>query len=167
MKIIATETFLKSLDELDSFYNKFISTPWYNFKHGIKNIWNFKKIVWEHRDWDYEYILRMQYFQLERLKNLIDKYGNEVDESRIPKVKDMERCIELIKNIIDDEYYTRVGCANQNYKFELNEDDTLSLISSYTDEEFREFYEKTIELKEKEIEELYKILKEKSESWWD
>lgn len=159
----------------------FVYTVWQNIinlkdyirrdiPYGTKNLIRFFKLVWVHRDWDYDYILTMQKFQLELLLKGIKKYANEVDETRIPKEKDMERCIEILNNLIDDNYAKRCG-----YKYtgkvvfipikgtELSE---YSLFGGQSQEELHDIFQKSYKLQEEETEELYNLLK-KSQSWWD
>lgn len=182
MKVLAGDSFFKSLKKLGSFRHRYIEMPWYDFKHGIENLWNYKKIVWNQRPWDYYDILKMQQFQLKRLKTTLEN-GWEVDESRLPKIEKMSRCIEIIQNIFDDQdmentYMERVGYESDKVTHDFvpvipeegEEDKRLVEFvtdSPYSDEETKKFYKDADELEKAESKELYEIINENSKGWWD
>ena len=82
--------------------------PWLDFKRGVKNLWAYRKIVWGMGDFDYSYVLRMKKFQLERLLKTLEN-GHEIESDRNPKLEDIRRCIELLNNILEDNYDERCG----------------------------------------------------------
>lgn len=176
MKVVAGDSFFKSLKKLSSFRHRFIEMPWYNFKHGIKNIWQYRKQVWKQRPWDYYSILEMQQFELKRLLKTLEK-GYEIDETRLPKVAQIERCIELIQNILDDDsfdntYLDRVGYDIMKIKHEFVPSDEEGFFemksdSPYSDEESDRMHKEGEELKKKEINELFNTIRDNFETWWD
>lgn len=85
-----------------------IKDLYYDIKQGLRSLIRYFPIVWKTRDWDYYYLFEMQKFQLELLLKIIKK-GHEIDETRIPKEKDIQRCIDLIDNINQNNYFERCG----------------------------------------------------------
>ena len=176
MNVVAVDSFFKSLSKMFSFRHRFFEMPWYDLKHGLRNLWTFRKVVWQQRDWDYYDILRMQQFQLKRLKATLIT-GNEVDETRLPKIENMTRCIELIQNMFDDEdmentYMERVGYDIEKVKHDfvpVEGKDYFKFVtdSPYTDDETTKFYKDAEKLEKAESKELYEIINEGSRSWWD
>ena len=176
MKVVAVDSFFKSFRKMFSFRHRYIEMPWYNLKHGLRNIWNFKKIVWQHRDWDYYDILRMQQFQLKKLKATLAD-GHEVDESRLPKIDKMSRVIELIQNIFDDQDMEKTFMSRVGYDFDKVSHDFIPVEgkdyfefvtdSPYSNEEFKKFYDDADELEKAESKELYEIINNHSLGWWD
>lgn len=159
------------------------------FYWPIKNFFTYKKIVSKTRPWDYQFILEMLRFQLNLLNNQIKKHDREMDETRIPKEKDMDRCIELLGNLIEDNYKERCGYiykdrnwdqmwrpidrSDESYEIFKNENKNDSELFEFVDDETEEEHEKNSkifaearELEEKEIDELFNIMKN-YQGWWD
>ena len=144
--------------ELKWLFRKYIKYPYSNVKWYFKNQIHFHKIVSKMRPWDYSYVLDMLYFTLNDLGTYLEFKGIEVDENRLPRVKQIKRCVELIKNIQADEYMERVG-----YDYEFNK----GLKNKGQKQDYKEFYEKALELENNESEELFSILKNNIKGWWD
>lgn len=163
-------------------FHRFIT---YDLPWGFKNLKNFFKVVWNFRDFSYGYIEAMHKLQLELLLKGIRKYAHEVDEGRLPKEKDMERCIELLKNRINDDFADRCGYRHEGImKWNSMENDPdieeiekesevsrkelrkLEIEGGQSDEELREIFANARKLEDEELEELYNILKN-SPGWWD
>jgi hypothetical protein len=68
----------------------------------IKNIWKFRKALWEYRGWDYSYTLHFLEICLTDLSNSLQY---EVPESRLKKIAKINRCVEIIKRKRDDIYF--------------------------------------------------------------
>ena len=64
----------------------------------LKNVWAFRKPLWNFRWWDYSFTLDMMQKCLEIMSTQIEERGIEVDSSRLKKVEKMKRAIQLIKN---------------------------------------------------------------------
>lgn len=77
----------------------------YDFPRFIKNIWRFRKQMWEYRPWDYGYTMDNLRQSLYLMSEYIDKRGLEVDESRRKKVYYMKRCIHLIDLLAQDDFH--------------------------------------------------------------
>ena len=126
-------------------------------------------------NFDYHSILEFQKFQIEKLLEDV-KNGMESDEGRIPKEKDMTRVIELIGNILEEDFMERCGYDNSRVEFgcfksnDKSDQDLIELKNvhpnKYSQKEYREIADKSIELQKKESKELYRILNENSLSWW-
>lgn len=107
MKVIATDSFSKSLDRLIWHQHpvyKFYEFFRYKLPMFFKNVWFFRKELWKFRSWDYSFNLMMLRRSLEKTVNTIEFYGMEVDESRMKKVEKMKRVIELLSHIREDSY---------------------------------------------------------------
>ena len=96
-------------------------------------------------------------------------------------VNNLERCIELLDNMIKDDYDERCG-YDYNYKIsfvpykgndELDEDlkgeELFEMVSDITDEQKAHndnVREQAKALKEKEEEEFFRLFRENYQSWW-
>lgn len=60
------------LEDIEIWYNNlFIFDIYYNIKNGVKNLWKYRKVIWDDRWYDYQYI----FFILEfKLKNTIKNW---------------------------------------------------------------------------------------------
>ena len=72
------------------------------FLKGLRNFWEFRKLVFHHKDWDYSFSLRLFGFGLKRLGDFLEKNGTEVEETRMLKVSKIKRAVEIIKAIEED-----------------------------------------------------------------
>jgi hypothetical protein len=149
---------------------------YYNTKRGIGNLFRYFRVVWGMVPWDSHSIYEMMKFQITILCNNIEKYGHEIDENRIPKIKDMRRCIEILDNIIEDKYMDLCGYDN-NYKIiwkpTKKEDKKNFKLYEMTSDATKEqeknnsrAIKESFELEEKELKELFDLMK-KSGGWWD
>lgn len=107
MKVEFAPTFFKSFKRMIRHntwwyktYDFFRRDLWYFFG----NIWYFRKEIYKHRPWDSSYSMSLLRRSLEQLCDTVEKYGQEVDEGRLPKVEKMKRAIQLIKYFENDEF---------------------------------------------------------------
>jgi len=88
------------------------NTWWYKtynlFRRGIpnfvKNVWRFRKPLWNHNWWDNHASLEFLQVSLTHMADNIEKYGIEIDGPRLKKVEKMRRASQLIQNYINDSY---------------------------------------------------------------
>lgn len=151
-----------------------IEDLYYDIKVGIKYLIKYFPIVWKTRDWDYHYLFVMMKFQLELLLKRIKK-GNEVDETRISKEKDIQKCIDLLGNLIKDDYmercgfeYNRINYKTVPYKDSLNLTNLVNVHPNpQPDKEIKNILEKSEKLQQQELKELFDILRDNCLGWWD
>jgi hypothetical protein len=175
MKIQFADTFTDSLRALIRH-----QTWWYQtyslFRHDLprffKNVWTFRKALWNHYWFDHHGTLRFLETGLTNISDTIEKYGNEVDGPRLKKVAAMRRAIELIKNYNEDKYIemaeSELGpLALHDWEFEPVPDkpEYSRIIDRDTEEEKihnRKVFDRAREIEEKEWKELFEILKGQS-----
>lgn len=170
------------IDEIKWFWKFKVKYPWYDFRRGVQNLFTHFSIVWSSGDFDYAYILRMMKFKLERLEKVLED-GYEIEEDRLPKLKDIKRCIELLNNKLEDNYAERCGYEPNAVKHEFvpiekDEDgeqlyELVSTPITKTNEEIKEILNEAHKLEQVEWEELWDIIKKGKNSpydmrsWWD
>ena len=111
----------------DSILKKIVGFFWYDCKlwkvkdaltigipNFFKNIWRFRKELYQHQWWDYTFTLQMLYRSLSIMVDKLEKDGIEVDSHRLKKVAKIRRAIQIIKSKIDGDYIGRA-------EFELGE----------------------------------------------
>ena len=174
-KIIFTDGFFKSFKK--SFID--IRKPWkisfwediyYDVKWYFWALFKYHKIVRGMRPWDACYIFKMIKFQLEVLLPQIEN-GNEEEESRGEKVKDIKRFIELLNNNINDDYVARCG-FDYNFEFDFvktDHKDLVELKSNETKEQSlknSKALEDAHKLEKDEMEEIGRLIT-KMPGWWN
>lgn len=174
-KVVLTNGFFKSFKKC--FVD--IRKPWkwyfwediyYDIIWYFRNLFKYHKIVKQMRPWDGCYIFQMMKFQLEILLPQIEN-GNEIDESRLEKVKDIKRLIELLNNHIEDDYVDRCG-FDYNFKFdcvETKNERLVELKSNETEEQNiknSKAVKDAFDLEMAEMEEIGKLIT-KMPSWWN
>jgi hypothetical protein len=141
----------------------------YDLPRFFKNIWRFKKLLWNHYWWDHYGTLAFLEVALTHMSDNIEKHGNEVDESRLKKVAAMRRVVELIKNYNEDNYINMAekelgNLILHDWEFEPVPDkpDYSQLVDKDTPEEKehnRKVLKRAREIGEQEWSELFVILK--------
>lgn len=169
MKVSATDSFFTSLNKLaryDSWWYKTYRAIRYDIPYFFKNIWKFRKELYEHRDWDYRYTLRILYRSLTILENRM-KDGLEVPESRDKKVFKIRRAIEILKHIMDDDAIERAELElgelkESSYTFSDTNDGFYELIGSASEEAIehnRRVFNRSHQIETDEWNELWDIFK--------
>jgi len=110
MGVELKDTFFESVEKL-VWYDTKLWKVWEFIKRGLpnffKNIWRFRKELYNHQWWDYHFTLEMIYRSLTIMVNKLELEGIEEDDSRMKKVGKIYRALELIKHKLDDDYVNR------------------------------------------------------------
>lgn len=172
MKVEFANSFSKSIKRLirhNTWWYKTYSLFRYDLPRFFKNIWKFRKGLWNHYWFDHHGTLRFLEIGLTDMADRIEKDGMEVDSSRLKKVAKMRRAIELIKNYNEDNYIEmaekEIGeLILRDWEFEDVEDKPgySRLVDNDTEEEKehnRKVFERAHEIEENEWNELFTILK--------
>ncbi len=171
---------IKTLIMHESWWYKTYETIRYKIPVFFKNIYRFRKVLWNHRWWDYRYTLEALQTSLEIMESKMHD-GMEVFESRGKKIEKMQRAIQILKNIGEDNYIEMAEAElgeiiHHPWEFEETGDTTdtpfgekgekmYQLIDKESPEEKehnRKVYDRTHELEEQEWNELWEIFKGKS-----
>lgn len=184
MKTIAQDTFFKSLKKILNSRRwwrwEFYQNKYSEFKWRIWAFRNYSGIITKNaRPWDSQVVL---IFMKKHFENLIKclKNGHEIEETRYLKIKDIKRCVEIIENILKEDYLERCGFDNERNNFTFvpieGVEEQYELVykeGAQTKEERREISKKARELELEEWGELWEILKKGKFSdvgmngWWD
>jgi len=146
MEITYSEKFYKSLKKLmweQSLIYRFYALFRYDIPRFFKNIWLFRKPLWQFHWFDYSYNLRLFKRSLEITCDNFEKYGYELEENKNLRIQKMRRVIELLDNHINDNYSERI-----KKKYNIEE------LENLTSEQLEEI----IELENKEWEEIWEII---------
>jgi len=170
MKVQFTDTFFESVKKLvwyDTKLWKVLETVRYDIPLFFKNIWRFRRELYQHQWWDYHFTLQMLYRSLSIMVVKLEKDGIEEDISRMKKVNTIKRALELIKHKLNDEYIEiiekELGPINYKpFEFELLDNGNYKLVDNNTPEEKKhnsKIYSYARKLEEKEWKELWNIFK--------
>ena len=174
MDVQFTESFFKSLKTMNRHQNWWYKTYElfrYKIPYFIENVWYFRKELWEHRSWDYTFSLMMLRRSLTKLAHTLEFYGWEEDVSRMKKVNEIKRAIQLIDRLRESEY---IKLAEDELGEILNKDWNFDNFKDDTPEEMehnRKVFQKARDIEEAEWKELWKIIKGGKNGgmrgWWD
>lgn len=136
MKVKFSDTFTKSLDRLiwhESKIYKTYSLFRYDIPRFFRNLWLFRKNLWNHTWYNGDgSVLPWVKTAVDDMSWRIEKYGIEVDESRLKKVAKMKRLSYLIDVCVKDSFIEE---AEKELGFEY----------IYTNFEFEEVSDKTFD----------------------
>jgi hypothetical protein len=180
MKVEFKDTFFESVEKL-VWYDTKLWKVWAAIRYDIplffKNIWRFRKELYNHQWWDYRFTLEMLYRSLSIMEKGMSEKGIEVTETRDVKVQKMRRALELLKHKLDDDYIQRaeveLGELSHNpIDFEPIEgkEGLYRLVDNDTPAEkkhARNVYKRARVIEEKEWKELWDIFKGKKFTTWE
>ncbi len=192
MKIEAKDSFFESVEKLvwyDTNLWKVWSAVRYDIPLFFKNVWRFRKELYNHQWWDYRYTLEMMYRSLSIMVVKLEKDGIEEDSSRGKKVAKIKRALELLKHKLDDDYIERAEnelgpLSTNSFDFEPVEgkEGLYRLVDNDTPAEKKhasKVFKRARVIEEKEWKELWDIFKGKKfttfekfdgsdlRGWWD
>jgi hypothetical protein len=177
MKVQFADSFgdsLKTLIRHQSWWYKTYEVIRYKIPAFLKNIYRFRKMLWNHRWYDYRYTLEALQTSIKIMEKGMHN-GNEVPESRNKKIAKMQRAVELLDHIMNDDYIDRVELelgplVLRDWEFEEVEAGVSRLIENETKAEKahnRKVFQAARNLEEKEWRELWNIFKGQSNLDWN
>jgi hypothetical protein len=192
MKVEFKDSFFESLEKL-VWYDSNLWKVWAAIRYDIplffKNVWRFRKELYNHQWWDYRYTLEMMYRSLSIMVVKLEKDGIEEDVSRGKKVAKIKRALKLLKHKLDDDYIERAELelgelSNRPFDFEPIEgnEGLYRMVDNDTPAEKKHatnVYKRARVIEEKEWKELWDIFKGKKfttsekfdgsdlRGWWD
>jgi hypothetical protein len=173
MKVEFTDSFWESLKTMSrhrTWWYKTYELFRYKIPYFFENVWYFRKELWEHRSWDYTYSLAILKRSLTKLAHTLEFYGWEVEESRMEKVKNIKRAIQLIDRMRSDEYIeqaeSELGKLHIDWEWSDEED------TPEQKEHNAKVFKRSHDIREADWKELWKILKGNEmdggmRGWWD
>ena len=128
-------------------------------KNFIKNIWNFRKFLWENRWWDYSFI----FFMLrEKLKIDVKYYKrHSINKYACDQIKRMNLCIKVLNRILEHDY-----TENALSFFEKDYPD-WHRTKNYDKKRFVKCLQQEERQQKQDIEYLFKLLTKYIRTWWD
>ena len=143
---------------LSAFYQE-IRCRLRNLVIGIKNIIDYIPIVYKDRDWDYEFILDILRYKLERTRDRIK--NDNIVESTNRIVDEINTQIKLI-----DDY------RNNDEIYELSHQSLLSKIAkakseNTKDKYLKQYYTNLLKEENKAWCKIFDYMKEHMRAWWD
>ena len=180
MEIKFEDSFGKSIKRLirhNTWWYKTYELFRYDLPRFFKNIWLFRKGLWNHYWFDHHGTLKFLEIGLTDISNNVEKYGTEVDEGRLKKVLAMRRAVQLIRNYNEDRY-TEMAEAElgemilHEWEFEPVPDRPgyTRLIDKDTPEEKehnRKVMDRALKIQTQEWDELFEIFKGQDYSKFD
>ena len=107
MKITFANSFwqsLKNIEKYGTWWYRIYTILRYEILHFFKNIWKFRRELWGFAWWDHTFMLKFMRRSLLDMAANTEKYGWEVDKTRLKKVDKMFRAAAILDNIIEYNY---------------------------------------------------------------
>ena len=180
MKVDVKDSFFESVEKL-VWYDSNLWKVWAAIRYDIplffKNIWRFRKELYNHQWWDYRFTLEMLYRSLSIMVVRLEKDGIEEDVSRGKKVAKIKRALELLKHKLDDDYVERAEAelgelVLSDFEFEKTEEGNYKMVDLLIEtasvrKHNRKVFKRASDIEEKEWKELWDIFKGKKFTTWD
>jgi hypothetical protein len=153
---------------------------WYRTKHSFISLWVWFPVIWNDRQWDFNYFYKI----LRHKINLQLKYAMEKDRVLIQEKENLERCIFLLDRIIEEDYdeiyrlehekkwgapvFHYYPTENGAYRIEV----THPNVKTEEDEELmKKEFNDNIWLANNQLQkdktELFDIINDNIDKWWD
>ena len=110
MKITFADSFWKSMDTMrrnQTWWYKTYEVFRYKIPFFFRNLWYFRKELWEFRGWDYNFNLRLLSRSLQKTAHVMEYHGQEVEIYRMRKVNKIKRVVEILESIRESVYIDR------------------------------------------------------------
>ena len=141
-----------------------------NIKNFFYNIYKFRKALWRHRWYDYQGTLHFMEIGVADIAKNISIKGIEVERHRFKKLEKMNRVVEILRNLRENNYFDLVeaemgrGYDVSGQKFvPLKENpDFYELVDDYSEEQRdfnRRYFMRVRQLEEQQWNELWDIMK--------
>lgn len=162
---------------------KKIDHTYYNIKRGILNIITWFPVIWNDRDWDHWHLYNILYKKLEMMENLQRNHGCHVDNVKV--ADQIKVCKLLLKRLIDDNYLEN-ATVNHDKKWgelsmftrEIEGSDCVSMHTKTTKDltekeseiervERHRLYKHSDNMKEQDLDMLFRIIRKRIQGWWD
>jgi hypothetical protein len=192
MKVEFKDSFFESVEKL-IWYDTNLWKAWSAIRYDIplffKNVWRFRKELYNHQWWDYRFTLEMMYRSLSIMVVRLEKDGIEEDVSRGKKVAKIKRALELLKHKLDDDYVDRAEAelgelVLSDFEFKKTEEGNYKMVdllieTSSVRKHNRKVFKRASDIEETEWKELWDIFKGKKfttmddfdgsdlRGWWD
>lgn len=98
-------SFLKTYYRWNSWNNCFenFEQYFYDFKYGVKNLFNWFSIVWADRDWDNLFLYQLLQFKFSKMADNNEQYSLHVGKDI--KVRKMRVCAEIFRRQLSEDFY--------------------------------------------------------------
>ena len=97
-------------------------------KTGIKNLWKWRKVIWNDRDWDYGFLFKIMHAKLSFMQKEFETtnicVGQDKDAAQI------KQTVELLYKLIADEYWKLSEDFSKEHECKQKDLDTLLTIIS-------------------------------------
>jgi len=153
-------------------------------RYGIKNLIVWFPVIWKDRNWDHWFIYKILRTKLHLTEQLIRNYGHHV--KHIEDADKIKKCVILLDRLIEDDYHENVykdhykkwgesemvftdvedhpDYSEMNIKYpnvKTEEDEKLER------KQFKLIMNKPQEMKDQDLDLLFKIMRKHIQSWWD
>jgi hypothetical protein len=173
MEVKFKDSFLESFEKMikrERWYWKSWDFLIYDLPRFFKNIWIFRKALYNHRWWTGHH--SVFYFMETSLNDIVknvDERGNEVRETSEKKIQKMRRAVEILQHFRVEDFIDLaerdlgITLIHRDLEFEDSgrDDGTFSLVDNESDEEKennRKIFDRSREIEENMFKELWKIL---------
>lgn len=148
---------------------------YFKFKRGIINLLKWFKIIWNDRNWDYIYIIKLLEFKIKLMEQDFNKNSNFIDAEKILKELKIVRllCNKLIKDNYEEEQLYSHDKKWGELDLDFNNDEILLLRENAKNKEdqvketkeFLKKIEKAEVNKKSDINFLFKFISRNIQKW--
>ena len=179
MDINFSNSFFDSLKRIAR-HNTWYYKTWDFFRSGlpgfIRNLWVFRKCLWNHRWWDWRFTMELMQTSLKEMERGMQE-GLEIKETRNKKIYKMRKAIYIMDHFMNDDFIElaekELGSLPESsleFKQLENDPDLFEMLDKDTEEQKihrRKVYARAREIEEKMWIELWETFKGQDYSKFD
>ncbi len=183
---------MKSLIKKYIFTSKYSNAGWLwplkDLKYGVQNLFEFFKVIWAWRFWDFHYFLKVLVLMLKLMEKNFSEYGNHLYVEK--DVKNMKIVRLLLERVLEDDYHSMVYKSHDEKWGKLNTGSTpcewdknglptmyemnFSRSNAVTEEqeeqeqkEFKKLIRKPDQLRYRDLKYALDLMSKQLLHWWD
>ncbi len=176
------KTFLQKIKSKLSYWRTKTLYSWYDLKNGIKSMFRWRKATWNDRTWGHSQIITILIFKIKMDRDAIK--SRDILEGTDARIESMTQVIALLEkyNSFDYDEEFRIGheakwgkdrhyfieLEDGNFEWKSERDDELAedKLKIEQDEHLKNM-EAAEQLKKRDLDEAFTIMKQELDNWWD
>lgn len=137
-----------------------------NIYYGIRNLIRWAPIIWQDRDWDYCYALKIMELKFRNMATAMNRNGRHVGYERV--VRELTICAELCSRLTNNNYDLGAYWFNdKQVEAYMTQDLQASLYDNKYENEWRTWRNHEASMCKQDLDYLCKMMSKYMFGWWD
>lgn len=138
----------------------------YRIYNRIRTVLQWLPLIWEDRQWDWTYLLRVMQFKMRLMRRYHERWRRHSDvEYTIHRLR---TCELLIERLLNDDYCTQdYAIYFQKYPSRWRGGGEPRVPNQEERRMFREIMDREVRMRQQDEEALFRLMRKHYRRWWD